>query len=521
MVTVASMGNVDHIKEQHVRFCVFSILLSCALSSVASADVTLPAVFNDDMVLQRQMPVPVWGFADPGEEVTVDFSGQRETVKAGTDGKWMAKLSAMPAGGPFEMTVRGNNTINFTNVMVGEVWIFSGQSNMEFPLSRTPDSRPEIKSSANPDIRLFLIPKTISGKPKVDVETSWDVCSPNFADNFSAVAYFFGKRLNSELDVPIGLIQASYGGSKIEPWMMIEALEQVPPLSSAVEHVEGADQIHRGHVAEALKNLESYLPLAKKALDAGEEVPAPAEWPVHPLATDKQQPTCLYNGMINPIVPFAFRGVTWYQGEANCSQNEGLLYYEKFKAMLASWRSRWGQGDFPFYFVQLAPFVYGDKDELALFWENQTACLQIPNTGMAVTVDIGNPYDIHPTNKEDVAERLALWALAKDYGKKDIVYSGPLYKSMSVEGDAIRIFFDHVGGGLNSRDGEPLTWFSIAGADKQFVDATAEIDDGTVLVSSDGVTDPVAVRFGWRNIAEPNLSNKEGLPASPFRTDRW
>jgi sialate O-acetylesterase len=261
--------------------------------------------------------------------------------------------------------------------------------------------------------------------------------------------------------------------------------------------------------------------MAKKAFEAGEEVQAPTKWPVHPLATDKQQPTCLYNGMIHPIVPFAMRGVIWYQGEANCNQNDGVLYYDKFKAMLASWRSRWSQGDFPFYFVQLAPFVYGESEELPLFWEAQSACLQIPNTGMAVTVDIGDPYDIHPKNKQDVAKRLALWALAKDYGKKDIVYSGPLYKSMSLDGNKIRIRFDHVGTGLKSRDDKPLTWFSIAGADKKFVDAVAEIDDDTVLVSSDSVTNPVAVRFGWSNLAEPNLSNKEGLPASPFRTDSW
>jgi sialate O-acetylesterase len=198
-----------------------------------------------------------------------------------------------------------------------------------------------------------------------------------------------------------------------------------------------------------------------------------------------------------------------------------MLYYEKFDAMLGSWRARWGQGDFPFYFVQLAPYVYGETGEVPAFWEAQTACLQIPNTGMAVTVDIGNAYDIHPKNKRDVGKRLALWALAKDYGKDEVVYSGPLYRSMSVEGTKIRLHFDHVGTGLESRDGEPLTWFSVAGADKDFVGAVAEIEGDTVVVSSDGVGDPVAVRFGWSNVAKPNLSNREGLPASPFRTDSW
>lgn len=498
---------------------VILFILCCLLCSVCIADVRLPAIFSDNMVLQRQMPVPVWGYADAGEQVTINVSDQIKTIKADREGKWMVKLAAMPAGGPFAMTVRGTNTITFTNVMIGEVWVCSGQSNMEFSLAGTPGSRTEIKKATNSNIRLFTIPKTISGKTRDDVEDSWLVCHPHFADNFSAVAYFFGKTLNSQLDVPIGLVQSAYGGSKIEPWMTIEALKQVPSLSRAVEHVAGSDQVHRVHVAEALKGLEIYLPVAKKAFAAGEEVPAPPKWPVHPLATDKQQPTCLYNGMIHPIMPFAMRGVIWYQGEANC--NDGMLYYEKFTAMLASWRSQWGQGDFPFYFVQLAPFVYGDSEELPQFWEAQTACLQIPNTGMAVTVDIGDPHDIHPKNKQDVAKRLALWALAKDYGMDKLVYSGPLYKSMTVKRNKAVIHFDHVGTGLTSRDGMDLTWFEIADEDQKFIKAKAVIEGDTVIVSNEKIKKPVAVRFGWDQKAEPNLSNKEGLPASPFRTDRW
>ncbi len=504
-----------------MRKYVFSFILCCLLFSVSAADVRLPAVFSDNMVLQRQMPVPVWGFADAGEEVTISLCGQSKTVKTNGDGKWMVRLAAMPAGGPFEMTVRANNTVAFTNVMVGEVWVCSGQSNMEFPLERSTGARAEIKNATNSNIRLFTIPHTIAENPKDDVDASWLVCHPHFADNFSAVAYYFGKTINNQLEVPIGLIQSSYGGSKIEPWMTIEALRQVPSLSSAVEHIAGSDQVHRGHVSEALKELEVYLPMAQRAFAAGEGVPAPPKWPVHPLATDKQQPTCLYNGMINPIVPFAMRGVIWYQGEANCNQNDGMLYYDKFKAMLASWRSQWGQGDFPFYYVQLAPFVYGDSEELPLFWEAQTACLQIPNTGMAVTVDIGDPYDIHPSKKQDVAKRLALWALAHDYGMDKLVYSGPLYKSMKVKRNKAVISFDHVGTGLTSRDGMDLTWFEIADEDKKFVKAKALIDGDTVIVSNEKIEKPVAVRFGWDQKAEPNLSNKEGLPAPPFRTDSW
>jgi len=495
---------------------IVSLLL---ITSLVYADVRLPAVFSSNMVLQREKEIAVWGWANPGEKVSVEFKGMSESVVAGSDGKWMVKLDACQAGGPFEMTVKDNNTVTFKNVMVGEVWVCSGQSNMEFPLERSQGAREEIKNAKNSDIRLFSIPKRISAKPQDDVEASWLVCIPNFADNFSAVAYYFGKYINNELDVPVGLIQSAYGGSKIEPWMTIDALKQVPSLSSMVEYIEESDQVYREMCIKALDALEMYLPMAKKSLKAGEPIPAPMKWPVHPLEKDKQQPTCLYNGMINPIIPFAIRGVLWYQGEANC--NDGMLYYDKFKAMVASWRSRWGQGDFPFYFVQLAPFVYGDPEKLPLFWEAQTACLQISNTGMAVTVDIGNIWDIHPKNKKDVGKRLALWALAKDYGMEDIVYSGPLYKSMEVKGNKVYISFDHVGKGLKSRDGKALSWFSIAGEDKKFYPAQAKIKGKKVVVSSKLVPNPVAVRFGWDQKAEPNLSNKNGLPASPFRTDRW
>jgi sialate O-acetylesterase len=504
-----------------MKKCVFLLLANCLFSSVSFSDVSMPTVFSDHMVLQREMLVPVWGKADAGEAVTVEFSGQRLTTEAGVDGKWMVKLSSMSAGGPFALVVQGKNTLRFSDVLVGEVWVCSGQSNMEYPLERIEEPRAEIKAATNPEIRLFLVPKTISGKPKDDIDGSWQVCHPNFADNFSAVAYLFAKYVHREIGVPIGLIQSAHGGSKIEPWMTVEAIREAPSLRSSVAYIEGSDAVHRGNIADTLGGLATYLPLARKAFAAGEEVPPPPPWPVHPLARDKQEPTCLFNAMINPLIPFGIRGVLWYQGEANCNQHDGMLYYEKFEAMLGSWRSRWGQGDFPFYYVQLAPYVYGETGELPAFWEAQTACLQIPNTGMAVTVDIGNAYDIHPKNKRDVGKRLALWALAKDYGKTNVVYSGPLYRSMSVEGDNIRLQFDHVGTGLQSRDGESLTWFSVAGADKEFVAAVAEIEEGTVVVSSDSVGHPVAIRFGWSNVAEPNLSNKEGLPASPFRTDDW
>ena len=500
---------------------IFLVVLSFVFSAQVLAQVRLASMFSDNMVLQRQKEIPVWGWAEAGEKISVEFAGRSGKTVADAKGKWMVRLEPVEAGGPFEMTVRGNNTVTFTNVMVGEVWVCSGQSNMEFPLERSQGARDEIKNATNSDIRLFSIPKTISEKPKDDVEASWQVCIPDFADNFSAVAYHFGKYINSQLDVPIGLIQSAYGGSKIEPWMTIDAYKQVPSLSNVVEYIEGSDQVYREKIAEALDALEIYLPMAKKSIEAGEQVPAPMKWPVHPLARDKQQPTCLYNGMINPIIPFGIRGVIWYQGESN--HEDGLAYFPKMQALINGWRQIWNQGDFPFYYVQLAPFNYRgiEPTELPRTWEAQTACLQIPNTGMAVTVDIGNIWDIHPKNKQDVGKRLALWALAKDYGMEDIVYSGPLYKSMEIKDGKVYISFDHVGKGLKSRDGKALSWFSIAGEDKEFYPAKAKIKGKKVVVSSKLVPNPVAVRFGWDQKAEPNLSNKNGLPASPFRTDNW
>jgi sialate O-acetylesterase len=301
--------------------------------------------------------------------------------------------------------------------------------------------------------------------------------------DFTAVGYFFGRHLHQELDVPIGLIGSNWGGTRIEPWTPPEGFQQVPALKDIAD------------------NLASYP--AKN--DQGQ--------------VNHQTPLALYNGMIAPLVPYSIRGALWYQGESN--NGEGMLYHEKMKALIGGWRTLWNDPDMPFYFVQLAPYRYGgDATRLAGIWEAQQATLSVPHTGMAVTVDIGNVTDIHPRNKQDVGRRLALWALAKDYGRKDLVYSGPLYKSMRVDGDSIRISFDYLGGGLVSRDGKPLTHFTIAGADGKFVAAQAEINGDVVVVHADEVKEPKAVRFAWHEEAEPNLSNKSGLPASPFRTDK-
>jgi sialate O-acetylesterase len=462
---------------------------ACLLSSNASvtqAEVKLANVIASNMVLQREKPLPVWGWADAGEEVTVSIAGSSATAKAGESGKWMVKLPAMKAGGPHKMTIKGSNTIELSNILVGEVWVCSGQSNMEWSLARAANAKEEIAAAKYPKLRLFHVKKSPQVQPQKDVEltTSWKECSPTSVPNFSAVAYFFGRHLHTELDIPIGVIETAWGGTRIEPWTPPVGFKQVPALKSLVEtaaEVAGRD------------------PKVK---------------------VSQQTPTVLYNGMVHGLVPFAVRGAIWYQGESN--RADGMLYHEKMKGLILGWRKIWNDDQFPFLFVQLAPYKYGNDadDVLPKIWEAQTATLAIPNTGMAVITDIGNLKNIHPTNKQDVGKRLALWALAKTYQQKILVYSGPLYKSHKVEGNTVRLSFDHVGSGLAARDDKPLTWFTIAGADGKFVEATASIDGETLVVSSENVAKPQAVRFGWSQLAEPNFGNKEGLPASPFRTDR-
>lgn len=464
----------------------------------ADAEVRLPNVIGSNMVLQRDAPLPFWGWADPDEKVTVSLGENRASATAGADGRWMVKLAPMKSGGPHTVTVEGKNKLELTNVLVGEVWVCSGQSNMQWSVSASDNPQEEIAAANYPSIRLFYVPRVPAGTPQDDVNAHWTECSPETVANFSAVAYFFGRKLHKDLDVPVGLIHTSWGGTRIEPWTTLDGFRSVPSLAKLAEQ---AEQAHADYVKKAAAAKES-----------GQEPPK------HPL-NNRGASTGLYNGMVHPLVPFAIRGAIWYQGESN--RADGLRYEQKMHALINGWRKVWNQGDFPFLYVQLAPFRYrGDVSLLPQIWEAQMKVLEVPNTGMAVTVDIGNITDIHPRNKQDVGKRLALWALAKTYGREGLVYSGPLYKSMQIEGDKIRISFDHVGSGLASRDGQPLTWFTIAGKDGEFVEAQAKVDGHDVVVWSDELKNPTAVRFGWHQEAEPNLMNKEGLPASPFRTDR-
>ncbi|MHC4060823.1 MAG: sialate O-acetylesterase, partial [Planctomycetota bacterium] len=491
------------------------LLPLCAVTSLA--DVRLPVVIGDNMVVQQDTEVPIWGWAEPGEKVEIRFeavASSDETVLYGPqptneDGRWMFKVGPFSAGGPYELTVKGKNTITLKNVLVGEVWACSGQSNMQWSVRRAADAEQEIAAANYPKIRLFSVERNASGQPLNDCVGSWSECSPETVAEFSAVAYFFGRRLHKELDVPIGLINTSWGGTRIEPWTPPVGFASIPEVKEIQNQIAQANAEYGRTVAQSLETIEEWVKGSRRALAENTPLPAPPTWPSHPLSSHRR-PTGLYNAMVHPLVPFAIRGAIWYQGESN--REDGLLYYQKMQALISGWRNVWKQGDFPFYYVQLAPFRYGgDPLLLPQIWEAQKAALAIPKTGMAVTTDVGNLADIHPKNKQEVGKRLALWALAKTYDCDDLVYSGPLYKSMSVEGNKIRVRFDHVGSGLAPGDGQPLDWFTIAGADKNFVEAKAKIDGDTLLVWSDTVARPAAVRFGWHQEAEPNLMNKEGL----------
>jgi sialate O-acetylesterase len=449
------------------RVSLFALLV-VSMHLTAQAEVRLPHVIADNMVLQRDMPIRLWGWADAGEHVTVTLADHTATCIAADDGTWKATLPKLSAGGPHTLTVVGTNKLEVANVLIGEVWVCSGQSNMSWVMvHKTTDFDAEIAAADHPQIRLFTAPEKSTDQPADDIESQWYVCSPKTVGYFSAVAYYFGRELHKELNVPVGLVVSAVPGTRIEDWTADEGIAAVPELKDQQQFGNGR----------------------------------------------------LFRGMIHPLLPMSMRGVIWYQGEGNVG--DGFLYYHRMRGLVAGWRQLWQLGDFPFYYVQIAPLNWGGKpvDQQAEIWEAQTAALAIANTGMAITNDIVHHVsDAHPRNKRDVGKRLALWALNKTYGKSDVKYSGPLYKSMQVEGDKIRIAFDYAKG-LTARDGKPLNWFTIAGADNKFVPAEATIENDTVLVHANEVPRPQHVRFAWHQIAQPNLMNAAGLPAGAFRTD--
>jgi sialate O-acetylesterase len=641
----------------------------CLTAMHVSADVTLPAVFGDHMVLQQRSTATVWGWAEPGEKVTVKGSWQMfggVSATAGKDGSWRVRLKTPGAGGPHTVSIKGSNEIVLNDILIGEVWVCSGQSNMEWTMEmlNTEDNRKAAAEADFPRIRLFNVKRVFDRQPQSDCQGQWQVCTPETVKRFSAVGFYFGRELNEKLNVPVGLINTSWGGTPAETWASAEALRAHGDFDAALDRLAEPERFAQADKEEFERQLGAWeqklaevdpgtkenwqdaglddadwktmelpslwkdtelatvdgvvwfrrvtnLPpswaradlelnlgsiddvdtvwvngvklgttagwekprtyrIPKSALRVGPNViavrvvdtgieggfggseedmrigPPGADakasatvartWkykvgyagtvPAAPQTAAEKRlnqntPSALYNAMIHPLIPFRIAGAIWYQGESN--RDRAIQYRTLFPAMIKDWRSRWGQGDFPFYYVQIAPYNYGNSDDplSGFLCEAQMMTLKAaPNVGMAVTMDIGDKDNIHPTNKADVGKRLSLWALANTYKQRNIVYSGPLYKTMKVERDTIRLSFDHLGGGLVARGG-PLVGFEIAGIDQKFVPAKAEIDGKTVVVSSSQAPNPVAVRYGFKNWTLTNLFNAEGLPASSFRTDNW
>lgn len=473
-------------------FRLLSLLFAVLLNAqVARADVKLPAVISDRMVIQQGIELPFWGWAEPGEQVTVTMAGKSVMAVAGADGRWAVRCPQISRFGAIEVTISGKNTIVVKDVLVGDVWICSGQSNMQWRVLESAGAKDEIAAAKLPLIRLFQIERQTALEPQTDLEGRWVECSPESVGEFSAVGYFFGRELHHRLNNrPIGLIEAAYGGCAAESWVSDATLKADPTYSQLLEKTAAANR------------------------DPNQ-------------ANTPGRATVLYNGVIAPLQPFAIKGVTWYQGEQNAARAQ--QYRTLFPALIEDWRRTWGQGDFPFLFVQL-PNYLPDKSKPdhppepeASAWaelrEAQRWALTAPNTGMAVTIDLGDARDIHPKNKQDVGKRLARQALSVAYGQP-ILPSGPLFRSMTIAGNEAHLQFYHVGSGLMARGGD-LKGFAIGGADQKFVWAKATIVGNKVVVSSDQVAQPVAVRYAWADNPECNLYNKEGFPASPFRTDDW
>lgn len=468
-----------------IRFSTIACCLALFfITATSQSETTIPSIIGENMVLQRNQPIVIWGWDNAQQKIEVSVAGNSAQTTTDSDGKWIVSLDKLAAGGPHTITINGSSEISLKNVLVGEVWLCSGQSNMEWTVQNSNNPQEEIANSTHPRIRHIKFPHRPSAKPEDNIpSTGWQESAPKTTGAFTAVGYYFARHLQAELDVPIGLIGSNWGGTRIEPWTSPSGFKSVPALKSIAD------------------NLNDYPAVNSKG------------------QVQHQSALALYNGMIHNFRDFNFQGAIWYQGESN--RGDGMMYYEKKTALINGWRDVFKSPDMPFLFVQLAPYTYGGSvTALPEIWEAQSAALQIKNTGMAVTVDIGNIKDIHPRNKQDVGKRLALWALAKTYGQKDLVYSGPLYKSHAINGDKITIAFNHIGAGLTTRDGKPLSHFQIAGADNAFVTATAVIVGNTVVVSAPNVKTPLTVRYAWHELAEPNLSNKNGLPASPFRTGK-
>ena len=497
-----------------------------AASGFSHADVRLPAVFSDHMVLQRDTAVPVWGWADPGEQVTVSIAGQTQTATAGQDGKWTVKLNKLKAGDQLALTVKGKNTLKVEDVLVGDVWLGSGQSNMAMTVNRAKDYDQEMAAANFPKLRMFTVARNPQPKAQSDCQGKWEICSPDTVGAFSATAYFFGREVHQKLGVPVGLINSSYGGTSVEAWTSMAAQAKLPEYKMIAASWVAQTSVPWDQAkadAQYEKQLAAWKAKAKEAKAKGGKVARAPRKPVDPRLS-QNYPANLYNGMIAPLIPYALKGAIWYQGENNANKGFAKLYGLQLATLIKDWRARWGY-DFPFAWGQLPNFKKPQVEPVettgwVLVREGMLNTLKLPHTGMAITVDIGEAGDIHPKNKQEAGQRLALWALGDVYHQKGVASSGPLLAGHQVRGKEIVLSFKHADGGLQAKDGE-LKGFAIAGADQKWHGAKARIDGDKVIVFSDDVAQPAAVRYAWADNPNCNLFNGAGIPAAPFRTDNW
>lgn len=535
-------------------------LLLAPLAALHAAELKLATLFSDHMVLQREMPVPIWGTAEAGEKVTVAFAGQKKTATADTSGKWRVTLDKMPASAePRELTVSGSNARKISDVLVGEVWLASGQSNMGFPLSSAHNATEALASATDAQLRFFTVKNATAAEPQGDLSGKWEASDANTAKRFSAVAYFFARELRAKLGCPVGILHSSWGGTPAQAWLSMDALRQDPPFAN---HLQTWDEAFAKHqevlahpetvtaYASALKQWQTEVaPAFNEAMKkynaekSGWPKPVPSRpEPANPDPTAMPSPSSrpgtpsvIFNAKIAPLAGYAMRGAIWYQGEANGSQ--GVEYRTLLPRLIGDWRARWAQGDFPFLIVQL-PAWDMDKNPAPMHrwpWLREAQSLTVktvPKTGLAVAIDVGDPKDVHPKGKLAVGQRLALAARKIAYGE-NVVHSGPVFREMKIAGARVRAQFVEMGGGLIigqapwRADGDPqwpqdkLIGFTIAGEDRVWHDADAKIDGDSVILSSAEVPKPVAIRYGWANAPRCNLYNNESLPASPFRSDDW
>jgi sialate O-acetylesterase len=500
-----------------------ALLLAGFSAITVSAQVTLPKILSDNMVVQRDLPVHVWGMASPDDHVSVTFRGETRSTTATKLGRWSVYMKPGSAGGPFELTVKGTGAlegstpaggdaaVTLRDVLVGDVWVASGQSNMEFALKNASTSAADLPKADDPRIRLLLVDKRPADFPQDDLSTKgWETSSPESAKEFSAVAWYFAREIEQKEHVPVGVIDSTWGGTPAEAWTSMTALGSDPGLASLFA-VRGTMLAQASDAALQVKDERHQRDEAEKA-----GKPAP-QFPWHPdLAS--YGPANLWNGMIAPIVPFGIKGALWYQGEANAGTDRYPTYDRVMRTLIEDWRHQWGIGQFPFFYVQLANWNTGEGTNWAYVRNQQLKTLGLRNTGMAVIIDIGDPNDIHPKDKLDVGHRLALWARASVYGETGLEYSGPLFRQAVPEGNSIRVWFDHAKG-LTAKGGE-VNSVEVAGPDGKFYTAKAAIEGDTLVASSPDVPNPVAIRYGWASDPRCNLFNSEGLPASPFTSEK-